>query len=389
MDQFAAELITSRGNTYREGPANFYRLHKGPENLTEAFAGIFLGVRLECAKCHQHPFEKWTQDDYYGLAAYFARVQKKIGWEYGSARGIYSVDYEIYLNQFGGEVFHPRTRKLMVATPLGASQPSDDPVDRRKALARWLTDSSNPLFSRNLVNRHWAHFLGRGLVEPVDDMRDTNPPTNPELLDALAQDLIAHGYDLRRLFRTIMESRTYQLSSRPVSGNTADTTYYSHFYTRRLHPEPLLDAICAVTGVAEKFPETPAGTKAIAIPAVMSADVKSYFLDVFGRPERTFDKCECQRTTQPNLAQVLHLINGEWLNAKVSDPTGRLAVLLKGGKTDQQIIVTCYQAAFGRQPTADEQNAAAQMIKLAPTRKEGLEDVLWALCNCKEFLFNH
>ena len=397
MDQFATELITSRGNTFREGPANFYRLHKGPENVAEAVAGIFLGVRLECAKCHHHPFEKWTQDDYYGLAAYFARVGEKDAHEYGPVRGIYGSDDDILVKP-SGELFHPRTRKLMAPTPLGASQPSDDPADRRRALARWLTDPSNPLFARNLVNRHWAHFLGRGLVEPVDDLRDTNPPTNPELLDALARDLISHRYDLRHLLRTIMNSATYQRSSRAVAGSATDTIYYSHYYAKRLRAEPLMDAVCSVTGVPEKFPapgdsrpfnHVPAGTRAIALPAIMSDDVRNYFLDVFDRPQRTFDKCECARSAQPNLAQVLHLMNGQWLHDKVSDPNGRLPALLKAGKSDQEIIAIFYRAAFGRQPTADEQQAAAKLILLAPTRKEGLEDLLWTLCNCKEFLFNH
>ncbi len=388
LDKFAAELITARGNTYRTGPANFYRLHQGPENLTEAVAGIFLGVRLNCARCHQHPFEKWTQDDYYSLAAYFARVGKKDGNEYGPVRGIYGGDLEILVAP-SGEVRQPRTGRIMAPTPLGAGRPADDTVDRRRALARWLTDPSNALFARNLVNRHWAHFLGRGLVEPVDDLRDTNPPTNPELLDALARDLIAHGYDLRHLLRTIMNSRTYQLSSRAVAGNAADTTYYSHYYARRLKAEPLLDAICTVTGVLERFPGMPAGTRAIALPAVMSSDVRSYFLDVFGRPQRTFDKCECARAAQPNLAQVLQLMNGAWLHGKVSAPDGRLPALLKAGKSDAEIIRVLYRAAFARRPTAAEQQAAAQLIRLAPTRKEGLEDLLWTLCNCKEFLFNH
>jgi hypothetical protein len=397
MDQFATELLTSRGNTFRVGPANFYRLHKGPENVGEAVAGIFLGVRLECAKCHHHPFEKWTQDDYYGLAAYFARVGEKDAHEYGPIRGIYGSDDDILVKP-NGELFHPRTRKLMAPTPLGASQPSDDPADRRRALARWLTDPSNPQFARNLVNRHWAIFLGRGLVEPVDDMRDTNPPTNPELLDALARDLIAHRYDLRHLLRTIMNSATYQRASRAVAGSATDTIYYSRYYAKRLRAEPLMDAVCSVTGVPEKFAapgdsrpfnHVPAGTRAIALPAIMSDDVRNYFLDVFDRPQRTFEKCECARSDQPNLAQVLHLRNGQWLHDKVSDPNSRLSVLLKAGKTDPEIIATLYRAAFSRQPTADEQQAAAKLILLAPTRKEGLEDLLWTLCNCKEFVFNH
>lgn len=392
MDRFAAEFVTARGATYRNGPAYFYRLHSKPEELTEATASIFLGVRLTCARCHQHPFEKWTQDDYYGLAAYFARVGSKYGNEYGPVRGIYGDDAEILVMPTG-EMRQPRSGKIMAPTPLGAAQPADHPADRRKALAQWLTDPANPLLARNLVNRHWAHFLGRGLVEPIDDMRDTNPPTNPELLDALAKDLIAHGYDLRHLLRTIMNSRTYQLSSRTVPGNADDSTYYSHYYARRLRAEALLDAICAVTGVQEKFPTIPTAgptpPRAIALPAVMSADLRSYFLDVFGRPDRTFDKCECERATQPNLGQALHLMNGEWLQGKLASPNGRLPALVKDGKSDAEIIHALYRAALSRQATADELQAAARLIALAPTRQEGLEDLLWTICNCKEFLFNH
>jgi hypothetical protein len=286
----------------------------------------------------------------------------------------------------------------MAPKPLGAGQPADDPADRRRALARSLTDPSNPQFARNLVNRHWAHFLGRGLVEPVDDLRDTNPPTNPELLDALTRDLISHRYDLRHLLRTIMNSATYQRSSRASAGSATDTTYYSHYYAKRLRAEPLMDAVCSVTMVPEKFPapgdsrpfnHVPAGTRAIALPAIMSDDVRNYFLDVFDRPQRSFEKCECARSAQPNLAQVLHLRNGQWLHDKVSDPNSRLAALLKAGKTDPEIIATFYRAALGRRPTDDEQQTAAKLILLAPSRKEGLEDLLWTLCNCKEFLFNH
>jgi hypothetical protein len=388
LDKVLTELIIARGNTYRVGPANFYRLHLGPDNLTEATASIFLGIRLECAKCHQHPFEKWTQDDYYGLAAYFARVEKKDGNEYGPVRGIYGGDLEVMVAP-AGEVRNPRSGKVMPPTPLGASQPVDDPMDRRRALAQWLTDPGNLLFARNIVNRHWAHFLGRGLVEPVDDIRDTNPPTNPELLDALARDLVANGYDLRHLLRMIMNSRTYQLSSRPEPGNAGDAVYYSHYYPKRLRAEPLLDAVCQVTGVAEKFPGMPAGTRAISLPAVMSSEVRSYFLDVFGRPQRTFDKCECVRAGSPNLTQVLHLMNGDWLHEKVSNPNGRLPALNKSGKSDQEIISILYRTALGRLPSGSEQQTALEQIALAPTRDEGFEDLLWTLCNCKEFLFNH
>lgn len=388
LDQMVSQLITSRGNTYRRGEANFYRLHQGSENLAEAVAGIFLGIRLECAKCHQHPFERWTQDDYYGLAAYFARVGQKSTGEFGPVRGIYGNELEILVTA-RGEVRNPRSGKIKAPTPLGVGLPVDDPVDRRRALARWLTDSSNPLLARNLVNRHWAHFMGRGLVEPIDDLRDTNPPTNPELLDALTQDLINHHYDLRHLLRTIMNSRSYQLSSRAVPGSENDHAYHSHYYPRRLSAEAILDAVCQVTGVPEKFAGMPSGTRAIGLPSVMSADVKSYFLDVFGRPQRTFDKCECVRPANPNLAQVLHLMNGEWLHNKVSDPKGRLAQLIQANKSDGEIIQVFYTLAFGRRPGQQEIQDACRFIAQSPGRKEGLEDFLWTLCNCKEFLFNH
>jgi hypothetical protein len=379
LDRMVVELVTARGSTFRNGPANFYRLNRGAPEIAETVAQTFLGIRLQCAKCHQHPFERWTQDDYYGLAAYFARIGNKADPEYGLFGGA----QDVVVNPTG-EVTNPRTGRVMPPTPLGAGKPRDDPTDRRRALAAWMTDRNNLALARNFVNRFWAMLMGRGLVEPVDDLRDTNPPTHPELFDALARDLIARDYDLRHLLRTIMNSRTYQLSSAPVPGNAEDTQCYSRYYVKRLTAEQLLDAVCSATGVLEKFPLLPLGTRAIDLP---DPETPSYFLDIFGRPKREIT-CECERQGDPNMSQALHLINGDLLNGKVTGPSGRVAALLKTAKTDEQIIEELYLVALARRPKPAELDTARKLIKQAPSRKEGVEDLLWTLCNCKEFLFN-
>jgi hypothetical protein len=380
LDRMAAELITARGSTFRSGPANFFRLNRGPENAAEAAAQLFLGIRLQCARCHQHPFERWTQEDYHSLAAYFARIGTKNDPEYG----LFGGGVDIVLKPTG-ETRHPRTGKTLAPRPPGATEPADDPADRRLALARWLTDPANPGMARNFANRYWAHFLGRGLVEPVDDVRDTNPPTNPELLEALAADLVRSGWDARHLIRTIMLSRTYQTSSRPTAGNAGDTQFHSRYYVKRLTAEQLLDAVCTVTGVAEKFPLLPAGTRATGLP---DPGTDSYFLDVFGRPKRE-TACECERQGDPNMAQVLHLINGQAINAKLASPDAWPARLARAGKTDAEIIERLYLLALSRRPSDRERTTAEALVKSAPSRKEGLEDLLWTLCNSKEFLFVH
>jgi hypothetical protein len=374
------ELITAQGSIYTNGPANYFRVATGPDDLAETTAQVFMGVRLQCAKCHHHPFESYGQDDYYGLAAYFARIKTKASQEFG----LFGREQVIYVAKTG-EVGQPRTGTTMKPTPLG-DQAADDPVDRRRALARWLTSSSNPWLARNVVNRYWGYLLGKGLVNPIDDLRETNPPSNPELLDALAKEFVAGGFDLKKLLRLILNSRVYQLSALPNPDNRLDTTFFTHYRIKRLTAEQLLDAINLATGTFEKFPLKPAGTRAIALPDTNSP---SYFLDTFGRPVRAL-ACECERASDPTLSQALHLMNGDLVNRKLTQADGRLARLLRDPKlTDETLVETLYVATFNRYPTPEENAAARRLIVESPSRAIGAQDLFWGLLNSKEFLFNH
>jgi uncharacterized protein DUF1553/uncharacterized protein DUF1549 len=379
VDRWVRELITAEGSTYTTGPANFYRVASSPEDLAETTSQVFLGVRLQCARCHHHPFEKWSQTDYYQLAAYFARVGLKGSEEFG----IFGGEQVVRLSA-SGEVKHPKTNAVMRPHPLDGPE-RDDPLDRRRALAAWLTAKTNLRFARNIVNRYWAYLMGRGIVEPVDDMRVTNPPTNPELLDALAADFIAHGYDLKALLRTIMTSQVYQLSSQATSANRMDEIAYSHYKVKRLPAEVMLDAVCAVTGVPEKFSNLPKGTRAIQLP---DSQVESSFLDTFGRAPRQI-ACECERSAEPNIAQALDLMNGELVNAKVGSADGRMARLLAGHPLLADVVRELYLLVFARPPRSAELTTALRLVRAAPNPKEGVEDLLWTLLNSREFMFNH
>lgn len=284
-----------------------------------------------------------------------------------------------------GEVRQPRSGKVMTPRPLNA-EPSDDPVDRRRALAKWLVAGDNPWLAKNVVNRYWGYLYGLGLVNPIDDLRETNPPTNPELFDALAKDFREHKYDLKHLLKTILKSRTYQLSALPTPDNRLDTHYFSHRPLKRLTAEQLLDAVNFATGTTEKFAARPVGTRAISLP---DTSTPNYFLDTFGRPERAI-ACECERTADPTLSQALHLMNGDLINRKVTQADGRLAKLLKDKSvTDEKLIETLYVVTFCRKPTADEVKTAKALIADAPKRDVGVQDLFWGLLNSKEFLFNH
>jgi hypothetical protein len=388
VDRWVRELITAQGSTYTTGPANFFRVVRTPPELAETTSQVLLGVRLQCARCHHHPFERWSQEDYYSLAAYFARVGLKGSQEFG----IFGDEQVVRLNN-SGEVRHPKTNKEMAPRPLGAptvqlaarGKETGASEDRRRGLADWLTAKENPFFARNLVNRYWAYLLGRGIVEPVDDLRVTNPPTNPELLDALARDFIAQGYDLKALLRTIMNTRVYQLSATPTPANARDELFYSHFRVKRLPAEVLLDAICAATGVPEKFNGLPKGTRAIQLP---DAGVPSPFLDTFGRPPREI-ACECERSAEPNMSQALNLMNGDVLNRKLSREEGRVARLTARMALTADAVTEIYLATLSRLPRSEELSTALRLIGKAPKREEGLEDLLWTLLNTREFLFNH
>ncbi|MCS6850397.1 MAG: DUF1549 and DUF1553 domain-containing protein, partial [Gemmataceae bacterium] len=381
MDEFVRDIITAEGSTFTEGPSNFYRVANNNLDWSENCVQIFMGVRLQCAKCHHHPFEKWSQDDYYGMAAFFSRLGTKNSLEFG----LFGRETVVFLRP-AGEQTHPRKGTVVKPRPLDGPE-MDDEFDRRRKLAEWLTTKDNPFFARNLVNRFWGYFMGRGLVEPLDDMRATNPASNPELLDALARDFAEHGFDLKHLMRTILNSRTYQLSSRITPGNEADVdnVYYARYRVRRLNAEVLADALDFATGTQEKYRGLPPGTRAIQLP---DTTVRSFLMDVFGRPPRKIT-CECERSTQPNIAQAMHLLNGDLPNRKITDPNGRIEKLFKANKPIPEIVEELYLVTLSRPPRPDELAKAQGWIAQAPTPKEGVQDLLWVLVNSRDFLFNH
>jgi len=382
MDQFAREILTGLGNTLNKPAANFYRIARTPEDATEAFAQVFLGVRVQCAKCHNHPFESITQTDYFGLSAYFAQVQFK-----GSKFGL---DDEIVFLQPGREVQHPLTRKrqepVAFGVQVGLLGPDDD---RREKLADWLTAPENRYFAPAVVNRVWYHLLGRGIVEPVDDFRDTNPPSNPVLLDALAKDFVKNGYRLKPLIRAILNSHTYQLASTGVpkqSAHAADPErYFISAQVRMLMAEQILDAISSATGVPETFKGYPAGTRAIEL---AEGGVNHPFLQAFSKPVRDAS-CECAREDDPSLPQMLHLLNNKGMLAKVNSADSRLAIALKEGKDNAAMVEQIYLATLSRRPSAGEVDVAIRHINGLGDRAKGLQDLQFALMNLGEFLLRH
>jgi hypothetical protein len=376
-DRFVRSIVAAQGTVDQHPPVIWYRTVRNLTHQTNDTAQLFLGTRINCAQCHHHPYEKWSQDDYYQLQAFFSRMGRKSG-EIAQEPAIFV--------RPDGEVRNPTTRKVM--QPRGLDGPAltlSADEDPRQRLVDWMTAKDNPFFARAISNRLWGHFLGRGLVEPVDDMRVTNPPSNPELLDAMAADLVEHKFDLKHLIRTILVSSTYQLSSEPEPGNIRDQQNYARAYPRRLLAEVMLDAISSVTGTAETFPGLPRGTRAIQLP---DEGVASYFLDVFGRPTRE-TPCECERPREANLAQALHLLNSTDVTAKVNSPRGRLARLLQEKRSDAAVIEELYLLALGRPPRAEEVKKLTDYAAAQGNRKAAFEDALWALLNTKEFLFNH
>ena len=376
-DKFVAELVTAKGSIYMSGPANYFRINTNSSDLAEATAQLFLGVRLECAKCHHHPFEKYSQGDYYGFAAFFARTGTKNSQEFG----LFGRE-QVVVVRSSGDVRHPRTRQVVPPTPL-EGEPADHPLDRRIPLAQWLTATDNKYFAQSVVNRYMSYLLGRGLVEPVDDLRSTNPPSNPALMDALAGDFVGSGFDLKRLIRTIMTSRLYQLSSQPTEANARDYRFYSHFEVKRLAAEPLLDAVDQATGAQTKFRNMPLGTRAIELP---DAEYPNYFLTTFAKPKRA-SVCECERSPDENLAQALHTLNGEVLTEKIAAKTSRVAKLLAAETPHEQIVEELYLAALARHPSPAELDASRTLLAESPNPREFYEDLLWALLNSKQFLF--
>ncbi len=372
FDRFVGELITAKGSIYSSGPANYFRINGNANDLTESTAQLFLGIRLECAKCHHHPFEKYSQGDYNGFAAFFKGVGTKSSEEFGL---------------FGREsVVVVKAGTTGKATPLGG-EPVEHPLDLRIPLAKWLTSKQNRFFSQNVVNRYVSYLLGRGLVEPVDDLRSTNPPTNVALMDALSKHFVESNYDLKSLLRAIVSSRLYQISSQPTKANVGDTRFYSYYQVKRLAAESLLDAVDEATGVKTKFKSLPLGTRAIELPD--AGDFYSnYFLKTFAKPKRA-SVCECERSPDENLAQALHTLNGDTIAGKVAAAGGRVGKLLTAKSTHDTIIEELYLATLSRRPSPDEQSACREFLAASPNPKECYEDLLWALLNSKQFLFVH
>jgi hypothetical protein len=376
LDQLARELLTAEGPLNEVGPANFYKVVPKPGEAASTLSQVFLGVRIACAECHHHPFDRWSQTDYFGMQAFFTPLGPK-----GPPAS------EILQASGDPLTKHPRTGETIFAHALGEKMPtSSSPGDRRPVLAKWLTAPDNPWFARNLANRTWAHFLGRGLVEPVDDVRATNPSTNPELLDALAQYLIANHYDFRQLIRLITASRVYQMSSRPNATNERDEQNYSRALFKRIEAEVLLDMVCQTTGVGEKFPGVPAGYRAIQL---WDSRVRHYFLKLFGRPVRV-SACECERNHEPSVAQVLHILNSPEIHAKLSHEGGYLARLVRQKAEDGPLVEELYLTFYSRYPTENERAAAVAYLRKDPTkRREAAEDLAWSMMNSLEFIFNH
>ena len=378
LDQMVGELLAATGSPYAAGPPNFF-MSGNAEDWTEAAAQLFLGVRIQCARCHHHPFESLSQADYYGFAAIFARVGKKGSTEFG----LQGKDTTIYIKD-DGEARHARTGQVMKPKALG-SPVLEDPIDRRQALARWLSDRSNTALSRNLANRLWGYVFGRGLVDPVDDLRASNPCSNPELLDYLAVALVRAEYDQKKFLKELFQSAVFRLSAIASNDLDAEAVYATHFQPRRLSAEQMLDAVDLAAGTREKFPDVPLGYRASGLPDVGFA---SRFLDVFGRPKRVV-VCECERSTSASMSQALLLMSGTQLQRKVADPAGRVARLVKDKASTSALVEELYLASLGRKPDDGEMKAASDSITQAGNAREGAEDLLWALLNCREFQFNH
>jgi hypothetical protein len=388
-DEFARELLTASGNEKISPPTVWYKELQEPQNFVDDLAQVFLGQRLACAQCHHHPYEKWSQDDYWGLAAFFGRVgRKNVPVLGGSQNQQYQM--QVVFNQKAGGVPNKRTGQpaVMKALDGGPVQagPEEDP---REKLVAWMTDAKNPFFAKAVANRYWAHFFGRGIVDPLDDMRVTNPPSNPELIDALAKDLVDSKYSLKHLIGTICKSRTYQLASTPNEFNKHDKQNYARYYPRRLSAEVLFDAVCQVTNSPTPFGGLPqdkhAPKRAIQLP---DETFTTYFLDVFGRPQR-ISACECERVSEANLAQALHLLNSDEVQGKLAAANARPDLLVKDKRQDAEKLQELFLWAFAHEADAAQLQAALDHVnKNATNKKAAYENILWALINTKEFVFN-
>lgn len=394
-NQLAWEVLTATGSNLDHGQANYFLLHQEVAQLAEVTSVTFMGLSLTCARCHNHPLEKWTQDQYWS----FANLLSRVGIKSGDRPG------EVWIQpRPDGDVLHPRRGVPLPPTPLdGTPLPLDAPGDRRQVLAQWLTSPDNPYFAKAFINRVWKSCLGRGLIEPEDDVRLTNPPSHPALLAALERDFVAHGYDMRRLLRLILNSAAYQRSSAALPENAGDERFYARYLPRRLPAEVILDAYSQITGVPTPFTEVhagntggisaigdyPLGTRAVQLP---DAKVVSRFLDAFGRPAREL-ACACERDQESSVRQALHLSNGQTLNDKLRSPQSLTARWVAAGVTNEEAVERVFELALARPPTAAERSRFLEQMthaeKDGTPRRDIFDDVVWAVLTCREFLFNH
>jgi hypothetical protein len=395
FDEFVKAIVTATGDEQTNPPSVWFKEIDKPEQFVDDLSQVFLGQRLTCAQCHHHPYEKWGQDDYWGLAAFYGRVGRKELTVPTGDQGRGQVKRQLVFTKAAGQVTNKRTQKAADPKPLDAPPMAVDAADDpRQKLAEWMTDPKNPFFAKTLANRYWAHFFTRGIVDPLDDMRVTNPPSNPELLDALTKSVIDSNFSLKALVKTICKSRTYQLSAVPNDFNKHDKQNYARYYPKRMSAEVLLDAVNQVTDNAQAFNGLPkdrhAPTRAIALP---DESYTSYFLEVFGKPQR-ISACECERVNEANLAQALHLLNSDEVQGKISNG-GRVKALTaaEDKRADAEKVTELFLWAFGRRPTADDLKAATDHIAAAvakggpAARRTAIENIVWALMNTKEFVF--
>jgi len=374
-DELVQEILTAQGSLLAEGPTPFYKATDSPEVLSRSVSQLFLGVRLDCAQCHHHPFEQWSQADYFAFGGFFTGLKKKSISEVG----------EVIVARGGEDLKHPLTEEAVSTSALGAPVADfDDVVDRRQVLVDWMTAPENPFFARMIANRLWAHYFGRGLVEPIDDMRETNPATNASLLDALAQHMLEVDYDLKAFTRTLLNSSVYQLDYRANDSNRRDQQNYSHAFPKTMPAEVLLDAISQSTGVGEKFNGWPTGFRAIQI---WDNQLPSYFLEVFGRPARE-TVCSCERGVEPSIAQALHLVNSPEIHHKIHSHQGRAKELADSAMSPEQVIDELFLTTFCRFPNEDEIQLSLEAFhRPGQSRQIAVEDILWMLLNSKEFIY--
>ena len=375
LNQMVQNLLSASGGTFKNPATNYYQIERDTLKTAENVAQVFMGIRTQCAQCHNHPFDRWTMDDYYSFAAFFAQIGRKQGEDYRET---------IVFNSGGGDVKHPVGGRVMAPKFLGGAAPDTNGKDRREVLVKWLASPDNPYFATSVANRVWAHFFGLGIVEPVDDVRVSNPASNPELYEALGAKFTSYNYDFKQLVRDICNSQTYQRASAANASNEQDTKNFSHSRIRRIPAESLLDCLSQVTGVQEKFQGLPLGARAVQI---ADGNASNYFLTSFGRSARQ-TVCAAEATTEPTLSQALHMINGDTLSRQIGQ-SAQLQKLLDAGQKPMQVLESVYVACLSRKPSPEETQKLEALLAAEPNARTAVDDILWAVLNSREFLFNH